>query len=352
MLFHMLRQQIGDRAFVDTLRTFFQAFRSRRASFTDLLQTFNRVAGLEVQPFLDQWIRRPGAPEIRIGDTQLHKSGETFTLTVVITQQQPGSPYTLRVPLAITMAGQTEAYPMLIDLVNTRQTVTIQLDHRPLRLDVDPQFDLFRRLHRDEMPPALNQLFGAAKAWIVLPATASDDLRQGYEQLAVQWQRHTPLEVRWDRDLAALPPDRTVWLFGWENRWRSRMAQAVAPYHVTLTSGQVDLAATVLTRTAHTAVLTARHPDAPAQTLGWIATHDPAAIPGLSRKLPHYGHYSYLGFAGDEPINIAKGQWPVLQSPMTIHLPQPADPPAPGQVKVERARLPTQPPLATLPAAQ
>ena len=34
------------------------------------------------------------------------------------------------------------------------------------------------------------------------------------------------------------------------------------------------------------------------------------------RKLPHYGKYSYLVFEGDEPTNIIKGQWPVLNSPL------------------------------------
>ncbi len=345
MLFHMLRQHIGDdAAFVQALQTFFRTYRFQRASFTDLLQTFNQVAGIEVKPFFDQWIGRAGAPELRIGDTQLRQEGETYVLTVAIEQQQPGAPYTRRVPLAITMQNQTEAHHAIVAMVDARQTVTLKLNHRPLRIDVDPQFDLFRRLHRDEIPPALSQLFGAANAWIVLPSDAPAAMRQGYEQLAAQWQRRTPLEVRWDRDLDALPTDRAVWLLGWENRWRARMAQALTPYRVTLAPGQVDLATTVLTRTAHTVVLTARHPDTPDQTLGWLATDRPAAMPGLSRKLPHYGKYSYLGFTGDEPTNMAKGQWPVLQSPMTVHLSQ-----ADGQLAA-RAKLPSQPPLATLPA--
>jgi aminopeptidase N len=128
------------------------------------------------------------------------------------------------------------------------------------------------------------------------------------------------------------------------------MAQAVATYRVTVTSDQVNLSATVLTRTTHTVVLTAHQPDASDQTLGWLATDHREAMPGLSRKLPHYGKYSYLGFSGHEPMNMAKGQWPVLQSPMTLHLPQATD--QPGQGNVSRANLPSQPPLTTLPATR
>lgn len=345
MLFHMLRQHIGDKAFIQTLQTFFRDFRFKRATFTELLQTFSRVSGIDTQSFFDQWIRRAGAPELQVGDTQLRQDGETFVLTIVLEQVQAASSYALRVPLAITLEGQTDAHHMIVEMAKARQAVTIRLPHRPLRVDVDPQFDLFRRLHREEIPPALSQLFGASNAWIVLPSAAPEAIRQGYEQLAAQWQRRTPLEVRWDRDLDALPTDRAVWLFGWENRWRGHITNAVIPYPVTFETNRVDLATTVLTRDAHTVVLTARHPGAPEHALGWLGTDHPAALPGLGRKLPHYGKYSYLGFSGNEPTNMAKGQWPVLQSPMTVRLPQADGRPA----QVARAKLQPHPPLATLP---
>jgi aminopeptidase N len=44
------------------------------------------------------------------------------------------------------------------------------------------------------------------------------------------------------------------------------------------------------------------------------------ALPGLGRKLPHYGKYSYLGFEGDEPTNDLKGQWAPTDSPLRVDL--------------------------------
>ncbi|MDH5257481.1 MAG: M20/M25/M40 family metallo-hydrolase, partial [Gammaproteobacteria bacterium] len=41
---------------------------------------------------------------------------------------------------------------------------------------------------------------------------------------------------------------------------------------------------------------------------------------GLGRKLPHYGKYSYLGFEGEAPDNFAKGQWPIINSPLSAQL--------------------------------
>ncbi len=48
------------------------------------------------------------------------------------------------------------------------------------------------------------------------------------------------------------------------------------------------------------------------------------AVGGLSRKLLHYGKYSYLAFTGTEPSNIVKGQWPAVGSPLTIEVKTPS----------------------------
>jgi len=78
----------------------------------------------------------------------------------------------------------------------------------------------------------------------------------------------------------------------------------------------------------------------------WLAADLPEAMPGLGRKLPHYHKYSYLAFAGPEPENVAKGRWPVINSPLTIFLPGEA-----GELdRVQMAGLSPSPPLVGLPA--
>jgi hypothetical protein len=56
--------------------------------------------------------------------------------------------------------------------------------------------------------------------------------------------------------------------------------------------------------------------------LAWVlaATDTPAALPGLGRKLPHYRKYGYLVFEGEEPVNVAKGEWRVADSPLAVLL--------------------------------
>ena len=91
-------------------------------------------------------------------------------------------------------------------------------------------------------------------------------------------------------------------------------------------------------------MLAVRHPVDPVLALAWIATDRVAALPGLGRKLPHYGKYSYLGFEGDEPTNVAKGEWPLTGSPLSVPVRQPDG----RTINVPTAKLAPRPPLVKL----
>jgi aminopeptidase N len=56
------------------------------------------------------------------------------------------------------------------------------------------------------------------------------------------------------------------------------------------------------------------------QPVGWVASPTANALPGLIRKLPHYGKYSYLVFQGEAPDNRVKGQWPARDSSLKVWL--------------------------------
>ncbi len=70
------------------------------------------------------------------------------------------------------MEGQSKAYQHQLRVGDRRDRFELRLPAPPVRLEVDPEFDVFRRLDRREIPPALTQAFGARRALMVLPAAA------------------------------------------------------------------------------------------------------------------------------------------------------------------------------------
>jgi len=322
MLFHMLREEVGDENFIKSLHRFYGQFKFKSASFTDLANVFSAVSQRDLKPFFAQWVEGTGAPQLALRDVKISEQNGQFELSATLTQLQQGPPYQLRVPIAISLADQDKALQQTVAMTERDAAIKLTLPHKPLRIDIDPEFDVFRRLDRAEIPPALSQAFGAEKALIVLPAGAPDELLTAYRQLAETWRstQASGIETALDIELKKLPKDRAIWLLGWENRFVPYVMSTLKDYDVAAQPDSVRIGEHTLMRQTHAVILTARTRDAQPQALAWIATANPKAVPGLASKLPHYRKYSYLAFTGDEPTNVAKGQWPVLRSPMTAML--------------------------------
>lgn len=343
MLFHMLRTELGDVDFVAALRDFYRTHRFERADFSDLEKAFSKAAKKDLSPVFFQWVTQAGAPQLAIKRTSVRKSKKGFRLVLTLQQQQAGPAYVLSVPIAVTLEGHKQAEQLQVSMNKKEKTFKLRFPHRPVRLAIDPEFDLFRRLDRNEIPPALSRAFGAEKVLIILPSKATAPLQEAYDALARKWQDSASerVEVTWDTDLDALPSDRSVWLFGWKNHFHETFSKTLAPYETSLKTTEVYVDGKNIAPEGHAFVLTNRHPDNPDLALSWLGTDNPAALPGLARKLPHYGRYSYLGFEGDAPTNVLKGVWPLHDSPLSVVI---------GTKDAEAGRLKKSTALATLPS--
>jgi hypothetical protein len=352
MLWHMLRLRLGDEKFVEGLQRFYLRYHFRRASFADAARVFSKVAGEDVEPFFQQWVERTGAPVLSLKSDVLDER----RIRVRVRQEQPGDPYELTVPLAVTVAGEPEARIFFLPMREQESELELTLPAPGLRVDLDPYFDVFRRLDPRETPPALRDLFGAERVTFVLPREEGRVSAEDWEEFARAWSGGSAREVDLveERELASLPADRAVWVLGSRNGWRRALLPSLAGRGAGLEGGEIRAGDLRVPETGHSFVFSARHPERPDLALAWVGTDDADALPGLARKLPHYERYSYLIFSGDEPTNVGKGQWPALESPLARAL-APSDVPdvAPGEApEVEivppRAELPARAPLARL----
>ncbi|MGR3174952.1 MAG: M20/M25/M40 family metallo-hydrolase [Candidatus Scalindua sp.] len=347
MLFHMLRLQLGDQAFVKALHQFYRKYKFKVASFDDVETVFNKVTDEPIESMFEQWVKRSGAPSLRVSQAVAKPQGDGYVLSAIIEQTQKTEPYRLKLPIAVHLEGIANAFQTSIDVDSKEYNLELNFPVRPVRLDVDPEFDVFRTLDHSETPPAMSQVFGAEEVLVVIPSDASESIRRGYYDLAKGWQkgRSVDMEIRLDNELDELPADRAVWLFGWENSFRPMMKNALSDYDFADRKDTVHIESTELKRDQHAVVIMARHPSNSAHALAWLATDNVAAMPGLGRKLPHYNKYSYLAFTGDEPTNVFKGQWPVVNSPMSIAVLQSDG----KEVELATAKLASRAALAQLP---
>jgi hypothetical protein len=274
--------------------------------------------------FFSQWVGWTGAPALTLETEAVTPS----RIRVSVTQTQSGKPYRLTLPLAFTVTGKHEALLRYLPVSERKTSVEFALPAPVLRIDMDPYFDVFRRLDPRETPPTLSELLGAERTLIILPEGDAQVGHAAWRNLAEDWSRGKggQVTVVEATDLKELPHDGAVWVLGKNNGWRQAVVGALKGFDAGLDDGYILLGGTRLTEAGHSFVFAARHPDRPDLTLAWLGADRAKALPGLARKTPHYGKYSYLAFSGDAPTNVAKGQWPVSDSPLTHSFVEPKTP--------------------------
>jgi hypothetical protein len=152
MTFHMLRQRVGDDAYVRGLQRFYREQRGRRAGFEDLARAHGAAAQQDLAPFMAQWVRRAGAPELRATNVTVTADG---TVRGELRQIQKDAPFALEVPMVLRTEAGVETFKVTSNEAVTR--FEFKAKSAALGLEVDPEFDLFRLLDARETAPSLGQ---------------------------------------------------------------------------------------------------------------------------------------------------------------------------------------------------
>ncbi len=316
MLFHMLRQRVGDDAFRAAMSDFYRKNRGKRASFDDIRLSFESVTGDDLSPFFAQWVDRAGAPSIALGDVKVvgpSASGE-YTITGTIEQNQSEKAYALSIPIAVAFEEGQEMFH--VETNSKDHSFTLTTKTRPTALSADPMFDLFRKLDPHEIPSSIGQIFGEPEVLAILP---SGEDAQLYRELMEGW--HTgehDIEIVSENEIEALPNDRGVWILGGTNRFAADVLLLGRRVDASRPVESIVLGDDKVRAKGNSFVVIRRNPANPEKAIGWISVDPKIAFSGFARKLPHYGKYSYLAFEGDEPTNFVKGQWETTDSPMVF----------------------------------
>jgi aminopeptidase N len=141
---HMLRSQIGERAFFDALRAYYAAHRHSTAVTDDLRAAMERESKQDLGWFFDQWLRKPGYPEVTATWSYDPNAREA---TIDVTQSERFGFF--RFPLAIDVVDSAGvAHRTSVDMPQSGapQQVKVRVDTQPKDVILDPGTDLLAKL--------------------------------------------------------------------------------------------------------------------------------------------------------------------------------------------------------------
>ncbi len=315
MMYHMLRRKVGDDNFKKAFQIFYRNNKFKVASFDDIEKAFEDATGKDYKAYFKQWINRKGAPQLELKNVHVKKVDKNYNLRFDIIQTQKDKPFTIDIPIIIADKFGTKT--MIIHSKDRDTKFSLSARNKPLTLFVDPQFDVFRRLDPREIPASFSKAYGSKSMLIILP-NKTDKLYSLYKNFADEWIKgsSSKIEIKNGDEISKLPADKTVFLLGINNKYFDKFNIQLAKHNSHISTDSVKLAGTVLPTAQNDFFFSVKNKNNPAQVVLFLKIGKKEAVAGLVRKLPHYGKYSYLAFQGNEPTNIAKGQWTVTESPL------------------------------------
>jgi hypothetical protein len=257
------------------------------------------VSGQNLIGFFKQWIHRKGAPQISLKHASYVANQGRYDLKVTVKQENPA--FKLLLPIAIWTAGSPVGGIHYVELETNRREFQFQLSAKPIAVRLDPYNDVFRLPGILEAPASLGQTYGAQTITAYLPE--NDNL--GYQQFA----QGVAEKILSEYENASLPQG-SLWVFGRENSLEKSFIVQLKKSGIEVGEKGVRFPERFYAWEDHSFVFTLHRTDQKKGTMTWVIVGNKESIPGLMRKLPHYGKYGYLVFEGDAPDNRNKGTWP------------------------------------------
>jgi len=307
MVFHMIRQALGEKAFWGALRDLYHTRLFNRTSWSDLQHAFETHGKRSMQDFFDQWVHRRGAPRFSLDGVRAEHTGDTWKVKGRIIQIQPYFTFPLMIAL------ETRKQSTLKQIFVAGQTTSFELsaDHRPQRLIADRDNNIFRRLCPSEIPPSVNALKGSPSVITVLSEKLEPEIRNAAEMLTHSLGlKHNQFvtEKELDRQMLA---ENDILVIGLPRR--NDLLQKM-PVRVNIQPDSFSVDEKLYQEPFDTFFGVFEHPADPNRIAALFMPLSPQYAEVVARKITHYGKYSYLAFQNG--INLGKGIWPVENSPL------------------------------------
>jgi len=166
MVFHLLKNEVGEEGFYKSLKYLIKQNGLKRASWDDVRTAFEKNYKSDLSWFFEEWLKRKGLPHLEVKNARLKVSKGKFHLTFDILQG--GDPYRLYLPVSIYYSNNTKT-EQLIGVLKEKESVSLYLDDEPLKVVIDEDYDILRELTEPEIPPVISRLLGEDRIIFVLP---------------------------------------------------------------------------------------------------------------------------------------------------------------------------------------
>jgi len=328
MLFHLLRQEVGDETFWRALKILVAQYRGRHAEWRDLERVFAEESRQDLRWFFAQWVEQDGAPVLSLSEAVARPvAGEpTQAFQLEATIVQSNKPFRLPLQLLIRMEGDREQV-LTVPLRALCETISVTLPARPIAIDLDPEFMTVRRIVRQSLPPVLNHYVTDWRRSVLTAFTDEPDHPSPFRDVVTRIEAQEQQKPIDDRTVIAslaqdglLPQEGSVLVLGSPESHSG--IQSILARHcgerATLNDKGVTVMGTAYEGPGLALLVSCHRVDRPGSVVTVLYAATPQAVAKVARLLFFYGWNSFVLFK--DGAVVARGEWPLASDRTEVRL--------------------------------
>lgn len=146
-IIHMLRNEIGDSLFFSVIHNYYDKYKYSNASTKDFINIAETVSGKSLTQYFDQWLFSGSGKIILDYKWKYVDSDSKKQLCLSLKQVQQGYPcYKFNIDVFITNPTNGLVEKRIIDVSKTNQTIDLDIDYKPSKIELDTQHKLLIEL--------------------------------------------------------------------------------------------------------------------------------------------------------------------------------------------------------------
>jgi hypothetical protein len=328
MLFHLLRQEVGEETFWRALTSLVAQYRGRHAEWRDLERVFAEESRQDLRWFFAQWVEQDGAPVLSLPEAVARPVAgglaQTFQLEATIVQSN--KPFRIPLQVRIRMEGDREQI-LTVPLRSLREKLSVTLPARPIAIDLDPEFMTVRRIARQTLSPVLNHYVTDQRRSVLTGFTDASGhpspFRDVVTRIVAQEQQKPIGERTVIASLAQdglLPQEGSVLVLGGPE-FRSGIQSILANHcgeRVTLNDRGVTVMGTAHEGPELALLVSCHRVDRPGSVVTVLYAATQQAVAKVARLLFYYGWNSFVLF--EDGAVVTRGEWPLASDRTEVRL--------------------------------
>ncbi|MDA0196739.1 MAG: M1 family metallopeptidase [Bacteroidetes bacterium] len=133
---HMLRDSIGDDAFFSGIRQYYDEYKFSNVLTEDFMKVMERVSGISLESFFDQWFYKSGHPILSISTAQ-----KKSMLVINIEQKQTTEAFEFPLEIELEVESGLKVIKKVIVKQN-KETYKFEIDSKVIGVTLDPDIKL------------------------------------------------------------------------------------------------------------------------------------------------------------------------------------------------------------------